>query len=82
MKNAIEINVEGIQCDTCPYEEPEVKMEDYPDWLNKPCPQCGENLLTEEDYEVAKQLVALVDTVNELYYSEEENETNEGKGDD
>ena len=40
-----------IKCDNakCDHYE-EVDFEDYPKYVNKPCPKCGDNLLTREDY--------------------------------
>ena len=37
-----------------------VKFEDYPTYVNKPCPICGENLLTQESY---NELLAWVEAV-------------------
>lgn len=38
-------------CDNtaCDYKA-EVKQTELEGWINKPCPKCGENLLTPEDY--------------------------------
>ena len=36
-----------------------VRFEDYPAYLNKPCPKCGQNLLTEHDYNVAKMVMGI-----------------------
>lgn len=48
----IQAEIFGIQCDAtaCDYRDDNVKREEYPDYLNKPCPKCGESLLTPEDY--------------------------------
>lgn len=45
------ISVTGIKCDceTCDFKDDSVIINDYEDYLDKPCPKCGENLLTEED---------------------------------
>lgn len=42
----------GIGCDNkfCDYVDASVKVNELKDWLNKPCPKCGSNLLTEKDY--------------------------------
>jgi predicted nucleic-acid-binding Zn-ribbon protein len=44
--------VGGIKCDnkTCDYHLDEVKFKNYDVWVNRPCPKCGSNLLTERDY--------------------------------
>lgn len=48
----------GIKCDNsvCTYEDMSVKREDYLTWLNKPCPKCGDNLLTQKDYDALIKL--------------------------
>lgn len=56
----------GIKCDNpnCDYWNPDVRMEDYKHWVNKPCPKCGANLLTKEDYKNVKVLMALTRAMN------------------
>jgi len=66
----IEITESGIQCDSCDWTDVTVKFADFDHWLNKPCPKCGANLLTEEDYLNAKKTMAMVDYVNSLSQAE------------
>jgi hypothetical protein len=40
--------ISGINCDHCEYKNDDVAFEEYPSWLNKPCPDCGATLLTEQ----------------------------------
>ena len=56
----------GIKCDNpeCDFADETVRVEDYKDWLNKPCPKCGSNLLTQADYDNVQMLSNLVDMVN------------------
>ena len=63
-----------IKCDNpeCDYRDDSVKYEDYPNWLNKPCPKCGQNLLTKEDYKVCRFLVKLSNLYNKLPFSGKE----------
>ncbi len=67
MKN-IEYIGGGIRCDNpnCDYVNDSVKIEDYKDWVNKPCPKCGANLLTEEDFYNVNLLFSVVDLCNEI----------------
>lgn len=65
-KKAIDINVIGIKCDHCDYRKEGVKFEDYPQWLNKPCPKCGANLLTQEDLDSIKMLFSFAELVNAI----------------
>lgn len=66
MKDAIRTEIRGIKCDTkgCDYADMDVPVEDYPQWVNKPCPNCGGNLLTEADYQTVKFVLSLADTMN------------------
>lgn len=42
----------GLKCDNpkCDWTDKTITLDNYKDWLNVPCPKCGENVLTEEDY--------------------------------
>ena len=62
----------GLVCDNqkCDYENKEILSENYKDWLNKPCPKCGENLLTDEDLDNFLKVSAAANLVNS--FSEEE----------
>lgn len=61
MAKAVEASCYGIKCDNpnCDYEDMSVRFEEYPAYLNKPCPKCGQNLLTKHDYNVAKMVIGL-----------------------
>jgi hypothetical protein len=63
---AIEFNIKGIKCDNpdCDFRDETVKFEDYPLWLNRPCPKCGWNLLTQADLDATKALIKLVNIIN------------------
>ena len=67
MKDALSVNIKGIKCDNpdCDYKDMEVPFSDYTNWLNKPCPKCGKNLLTEQDYQMCKVMLNLADIVRE-----------------
>lgn len=61
MKNNGNVKIAGIKCDNpkCTYRNDSVSFDDYHLWLNKPCPLCGQNLLTEKDYKFCKRLMFL-----------------------
>ena len=66
----IEVKSGGLQCDnpTCDWVDPNIQVEDYKEWLNAPCPKCGENVLTEEDFQntmLLRDIVGLVNTIPE-----------------
>lgn len=67
-KKIVEITGEGgIQCDNsdCDYTI-SVNVEDYKDWVNKPCPKCGENLLTQEDFDMNLKVFKTIEFINSL----------------
>ena len=66
MEKALELNIKGIKCDVCDYKAEDVKVEDYSEWLNKPCPKCGANLLTQEDFDTTMMLLSMVNHLNEI----------------
>ena len=51
----------GVKCDEvgCGYIDKDVSVEDYPVYLNTPCPKCGAILLTEDDYAIVKIVLKL-----------------------
>lgn len=63
----MEINITGLKCDNCAYRDDAVPFSAYKESVNKPCPECGENLLTEKDYNNCLKLYARVEMANKIY---------------
>ena len=65
-KNAIEVSIKGIKCDNpiCDFADMSVDYTDYENWVNRPCPKCGQNLLTEKDFKKCKRIKKLVNFAN------------------
>jgi len=68
----VELNIHGVKCDNpnCDYSDMSVTVSDYADWVNKPCPKCGENLMTQKDYDNTMVWVQAAEIANS--YSPEE----------
>ena len=68
MENNLEIIENGLQCDNknCDWKDTTITFETYGDWLNKPCPKCGENVLTEEDFKNAEVIRISYQLINSL----------------
>jgi hypothetical protein len=67
--NNIEIQQSGgLKCDNpdCDWTDMSIKVEDYPAWVDKPCPECGSNLLTQEDYDKTQVLMNAFDMINSI----------------
>lgn len=64
--NNIELATSGLKCDNpkCDWEDLTIKVEDWEKHINARCPKCGQNILTEKDYENAKILLAMADLIN------------------
>lgn len=62
----VELTISGIKCDYCDYRDDSVEFSDYPKWLDKPCPHCGHNLLTETDYYRCLKTYNIVDKYNKV----------------
>lgn len=65
MAKNVTVKIGGIKCDFCTWFDMDVPYEKYPEYINKPCPYCGSNLLTEEDYVNCQTLVAYAEAMNE-----------------
>ncbi|MGM0183408.1 hypothetical protein IGK74_002373 [Enterococcus sp. AZ150] len=68
-KQYVSYNIKGIKCDACDFKDMSIEVEKYPEWLNKPCPKCGANLLTQEDLDSVNRMIAAVDMTNKLLES-------------
>ena len=62
----LEYHIRGIKCDAkgCDYTDDDARFEQYPEYLNKPCPKCGGNLLTEADIELCHAMIKAADVLN------------------
>ncbi len=68
MGNNLDMQIRGIKCDNpnCDFVDMTVRFENYEQWLNKPCPKCGANLLTEKDYNTCKMMMKIAGFFNKL----------------
>ena len=73
---ALTMKCSGIKCDNpkCDYRDDTVSFEDYINWVNKPCPKCGSNLLTQKDYYNCVFLAKFSNVVNKIFPKVKDNE--------
>lgn len=76
MEQAVKMNIGGLKCDTqgCDYCDDSIKVEDYAEWIDKPCPKCGGNLLTKADYDNVQMMINLVNLANGMFPPPKEDE--------
>ncbi len=72
MTQNIEFKESGIQCDNpeCNYTNSEVTYEIQHEWIDKPCPKCGHNLLTQEDHDRFMMVMEGIKYINSLSQDE------------
>jgi len=59
-----------IECDHCDYAIPNKSKnpnESIEEYVNKPCPVCGHNLLTEEDYKLSEKYMSVLNWINKYF---------------
>jgi hypothetical protein len=65
---AAEFKVSGIKCDHCDFKDSDVKYEQYPEYIDKECPVCKNNLLTQDDYQKCKNLILATKIYNVIVF--------------
>ncbi len=65
------VDISGLKCDNtnCDFED-DTPLEDYKKSIGKPCPKCGDNLLTQEDYDKTMEIIDSMEILN--MYSQED----------
>lgn len=66
MKDKIQLIESGLKCDNieCNWENKTIHHKDYFKHIDRECPKCGENILTQQDYNSAMLFHSVVDMVN------------------
>jgi hypothetical protein len=68
MDKAIEYEIKGLKCDNpeCDFVDMNIPFEEYESYVNKPCPKCGQPLLTEADFASSVLVATMVDNLNKF----------------
>ena len=68
----IKADIHGLKCDKpgCNWNDMSVPYTDYEKSIDKPCPDCGSNLLTQSDYDQVLKMVQAVEMIN-MYSAED-----------
>lgn len=64
----MELNIYGLKCDnpTCDYQDNSIQLEQYEDYINHPCPECGAPLLTQADYDTTLTIIKSIQSAAKL----------------
>lgn len=70
--DAMRVESLGVKCDTegCDFKVSFGAREEYTNYLNKPCPICGANLLTQEDHDTMSKMLDMMEAANQPGYME------------
>ncbi len=68
IKDLVDIKIHGIKCDMplCGWADMTVQFEKYSEYVNKPCPKCGSNLLTASAHAQCRKIVLVGYWLNKL----------------
>lgn len=59
-----------IECDYCEYKIMNIEQDPHADisrYVNRPCPWCSENLLTEKDYQQYQKTLRIINWLNKWF---------------
>jgi hypothetical protein len=72
------IKISGLKCDNCTWRNDSVPFSDYQACIGMPCPKCGNNILTQKEYDDCVRMIKKVEKIegvlhalrwlNPLYY--------------
>lgn len=67
--SVIEIGHHGLKCDNpkCDYMDESIEPAVWDQYINRPCPKCGQNLLTLQDYTKAILFLLKVEKMKNFY---------------
>lgn len=74
-KKHITLTASGIKCDNpaCSFSDMTVPFEEYEKWVDRLCPDCGENLFPRKDFEALNNLIYNIEAVNQMTEEEIKN---------
>ena len=64
--NNVELNIVGLKCDNCDWIDMSIPFSEYENNINRPCPKCGQSILTQEDYEECLAMVKAAEIINNI----------------
>lgn len=64
----VDFNIQGLKCDNpnCDYCNMEIPFEQYEQFVNYPCPKCGESLLTPQAYKMCVAMKSMGNFISKI----------------
>ena len=74
MKAGVEIK--GLKCDNpcCDFVNKDIPFEQYEQFIDYPCPKCGQSLLTPQAYKMCVQMKKMADFITKVTGGSKEND--------
>jgi len=68
VRAVLTFDIGGLKCETpgCDFVEPTIEIKDFPEWQDRPCPNCGTPLLTETDIDFVSRMQDFIALTNYL----------------
>jgi hypothetical protein len=63
------IKISGLKCDNCTWRNDSIPFSDYPACIGKPCPNCGNNLLTQKEYDNCIRVINRVEKLERIAHA-------------
>lgn len=73
----MDFNIQGLKCDNpnCDYCNPEIPFEQYEQFVNYPCPKCGQSLLTPHAYKMCVAMKSMGNFITKITGGAKENDS-------
>ena len=62
------LNISGLKCDFCDYRDDSVPYSDYQASIGRPCPKCGNSLLTQKEFDECERIIRGVNRVEKILH--------------
>lgn len=64
----VDFNISGLKCDNpdCDYVNHDIPFEQYKQYVNFPCPKCGQPLLTQQAYKMCVAMKTMGSFITKL----------------
>ncbi len=73
----MDFNISGLKCDnpSCDYVNPDIPFEQYEQFVNCPCPKCGQSLLTPQAYKMCVAMKNMGNFITKITGGAKENDS-------
>lgn len=63
------LEISGLKCDNCEWRDNSILFTDYQECIGKPCPNCGNNLLTQSEFDECIKIMDRVEKTERILHA-------------